>query len=71
LEALTVLGHPGQVALSFWQASQDLTYLDVKKRRSKTSGQLTKGLAAASVHCQIRALPEQCAQDPSSLEDIF
>jgi len=71
LEALTVPGHPGQVALSFWQASQDLTYLDVKNADLKLSGRLTKGLAAASVHGQIRALPEQRMQGPSSLEDIF
>jgi hypothetical protein len=47
---LTVPGRPGQVALSFQQASQDLTYPDVKKCGSAASRQLTKRLAAASIH---------------------
>jgi len=50
LEALTVPGRPGQVALSFRQALQDLIYPNIKNADLKLSGQLTKGLAAASVH---------------------
>jgi hypothetical protein len=49
-----------------------ITRLDLFKHQGyEAFGQLTKALAAASVHGQIQALPEQCMQDLSSLEDIF